>query len=112
MAGEIERRMTLGRLLDHMKRSVQSGQIACAILEAQIREIDANRTEPLPVAREMITAVIEAAGNRGLTRADIISGIERDYGAAISPNTVTGTLLRMQARGLASRRGPIWFLET
>ena len=94
MSDEIERRIVLGRTLAHMEQSVSSAQAACAILQAQIAEIDANRTEPLPVARKMIIAVVTAAGNRGLTRAEIISGIKRDYGAEISPHTITGTLLR------------------
>jgi hypothetical protein len=99
-------------MLEHMQQSVRSGQAACASLQAQIAELDANRTTPLPVTREMIKAVMSSTGNRGLTRADIIAGIKRDYGAEISPNTVTGTLLRMQNTGLAWRRGPIWFLKT
>lgn len=112
MSSEIDLRIKLGRMLEHMQQSVRSGQAACTVLQAQIAELDANRTTPLPVARQMITAVMSSAGNRGLTRADIIAAIKRDYGAEISPNTITGTLLRMQNNALAWRRGPIWFLKT
>jgi hypothetical protein len=59
----------------------------------------------------MIVAVMRAAGNVGLSRAEIITAIHRDYGSNLPPNTATTTLLRMQRGGLVSRRGLSWFLR-
>ena len=102
----------LGRLLEHLTQMERSAQAARAIVQIAVNEIDANRSQRLPVARDMIIAVMRAAGNVGLSRSDIIAAIKRDYGVDIPPNTVTGTLLRMQRAGLARQPGYVeWFLK-
>jgi hypothetical protein len=111
MYGEIELRVLLGRLLERLTQMEESAREARSLVEDAVRQIDANRTEPLPVAREMIVSVIEAAGDVGLERNEIIAAIDRDYGVEVSPNTVTTTLLRMQKAGLVSRRGRLWALR-
>jgi hypothetical protein len=111
MYSEIELRVLLGRLLHRLRQMEESAREARSLVQDAVRQIDANRIEPLPVTREMIVSVIEAAGSVGLERNEIIAAIDRDYGADVSPDTVTTTLLRMQKAGLVSRRGRLWSLR-
>jgi hypothetical protein len=108
---EIELRVFLGRLLQHLTQLVESSREAQSLVQNAVRQLDADRREPLPGTREMIVSVIEAAGNVGLARAEIIAAIDRDYGLDISPDTVTTTLVRMQKGSLVTRRGLLWFLR-
>jgi|SRR5271166_2874528 len=111
MNGEIERRVFLGRLLQRIRQAAESLSEAGSLIEDELRRIDANRTEPLPVTREMIVSVMKAGGHLGLERNQIIASIDRDYGVEVSPDTVTTTLLRMQKAGLVWRRGRLWSLR-
>jgi hypothetical protein len=108
---EIELRVFLGRLLQHLTQMVESSREAQALVQNAVRQADAARREPLPPTREMIISAFEAAGNVGLARAEIIAAIHRDYGIDVSPDTVTTTLLRMQKGSLVTRRGLLWFLR-
>jgi hypothetical protein len=58
----------------------------------------------------MIIRVLREGRNQGITRAEIISGVYRDYGVEMAPNTATTTLLRMQRAGLTQKKGLYWFL--
>ena len=111
MDGEIDLLVLLRRLSERLRQIEESAREASFLVQDAVRRIDANRTEPLPVMREMIIAVIQAAGNIGLDRSEIIAAVDLDYGVEISPNTVTTTLLRMQKAGIASRRGRLWSLR-
>jgi hypothetical protein len=111
VSGEIQQRIVLGRLLEHLTQMEHSARAARAIIQNAMAEIETNRTERLPVAREMIIAVLQASGNEGLSRSEIMAGVDRDYGVPITANTATTTLLRMQRAGLASRFGLLWVLK-
>ena len=111
MSSEIQHRIVLGRLLEHLTQMEHSARAARAIIKDAMAEIATNRTERLPVAREMIIAVLRASGNEGLSRSEVIAGVDRDYGVPMTANTATTTLLRMQRAGLASRGGRFWFLK-
>jgi hypothetical protein len=108
--GESELRIMLGRLLDHLTRMEESARAARFLVQDAANRIDANRTEPLPVTRDMIAAVMREAGNPGLARSEIMAAVYRDYGVQLSPNTATTTLLRMQRAGLVWRDGLYWSL--
>jgi hypothetical protein len=110
MYGESELRMMLGRLLDQLTQIEESFRAARELVQDTVYQIDANRTEPLPVTRDMIVAVMREAGNPGLARSDIIAAVHRDYGIQLPPNTTTTTLLRMQRAGLVWRDGLYWSL--
>jgi hypothetical protein len=111
MYSEIELRVLLGRLLHRLTQMEESASEARSLVQDAVHQIDANRIEPLPVTREMIVSVIEAADKVGLERNEIIAAIDRDYGVDVSPDTVTTTLLRMQKAGLVARRGRLWSLR-
>ena len=111
VSNEIQHRIVLGRLLEHLTQMEHSARAARAIIQNAMAEIETNRTERLPVAREMIIAVLRASGNEGLSRSEIMAGVDRDYGVPITANTTTTTLMRMQRAGLASRFGLLWFLK-
>jgi hypothetical protein len=107
---KIECRLMLGRLSEHLIQMEKSARAAREIVQSAISEIDATRTAQLPTARVMISVILHAAGNQGLTRSDIMAGVKRDFGVPMTPNTATTTLLRMQKARLAFRRGRLWFL--
>jgi hypothetical protein len=107
---DIELRVTLGRLLVHLQEMEDSARAARALVQAAVVQIDANRTERLPPARDMIVAVLQPAGAGGLARTEIIAAVHRDYGVHLQPNTATTTLLRMQQTGLVWREGRFWVL--
>ena len=111
MYGDLELRIALARLLQHLQQMEQSSRAARVVVEDAVAQIDANRTERLPHTRDMIAAVLRAAGNTGLSRAKIIAAVRRDYGVQLTPNTATTTLLRMQRVGLVLRRELLWFLR-
>jgi hypothetical protein len=111
MSSEIQHRIVLGRLLEHLTQMEQSVRAARAIVQNAVAEIKTNRTERLPVARDMIIAVLRASENEGLSRSEIMAAVDRDYGVPITANTTTTTLMRMQRAGLASRGGLYWFLK-
>src|SRR5438270_9417613 len=88
----------------------QSARVACQLVRDAVIKIDGDRTIQPPVARTMIIRVLREEGNQGTTRAEIISGVYRDYGVEMAPNTATTTLLRMQKAGLLRKSGLFWFL--
>jgi hypothetical protein len=97
--------------LSHFERWGEATRSMYSLLQAELHRLDMNRTKRLPLTRDMIAAVMRAAGNVGLARSEIVAAIERDFGLQISPDTVTTTLLRMQRVGLVARRGVGWFLR-
>lgn len=107
---DLELRILLGRLLEHLKQMENSARSACALVQHEISRIDATRSEPLPRTREMIASVMHAAGDPGLRRSDIIAHVRRDYGIALTPNNATTCLRRMQLAGLVGLDGLFWFL--
>jgi hypothetical protein len=60
--------------LEHLTQMEQSARAARQIVQDAVIKIDVNRTVQPPVAREMIIRVLRAAGNEGLTRAEIMAG--------------------------------------
>lgn len=110
MSGEIEHRVVMGRLLEYLIQMERSARTARAIVQDAIKKLDRSGTAHPPITRDMIIAVMRAAHNEGLSRADIMAAINRDYGVKASPHTITTTLLRMRNANLASRRGVLWFL--
>jgi hypothetical protein len=110
LSNEVENRVLLGRLLEHLNHMEQSARAARQLVHDAVVKIDGNRAVQPPVAREMIIRVLRDGQNQGLTRSEIMSGIERDYGVEIAPNTATTTLLRMQKAGLARKAGLYWFI--
>ncbi len=72
----------------------------------------ANETasNPPPPVREMIVMALEYAAPRGLSRSQIGDAIRRDYGVTVPPNTLTGTLYRLQTSGMVKREGQTWFI--
>jgi hypothetical protein len=109
---EIEHRIVLGRVLQHLTQMEQSARAARQLVQDAVSKIDGNRTAAQPpVAREMIIRALREGANQGLTRAEIMSGIHRDYGVEMAPNTATTTLLRMRKAGLARKSGLFWFLR-
>jgi hypothetical protein len=109
MSSEIEHRVLLGRLLVELTQMEQSARTARQLVHDAVIKIDGNRMAAPPVAREMIFRVLRDDGD-GLDRAAIISGVHRDYGLELAPNTATTTLLRMQGAGLVRKLGRYWFL--
>jgi hypothetical protein len=109
--GDLELRIALARLLQHLQQMEQSARAARVVVEDAVAQIDANRTERLPPTRDMIAAVLRVAGKTGLARSEIIDAVRRDYGVQLTPNTATTTLLRMQRVGLVLRRELLWFLR-
>ena len=103
MSADIENRITLGRLLEHLKQMEKSARAAREIVQDAVAEIDVDITRRgRPVAREMIITALRAADNQGLSRAEILAAVHRDFGVEMAANTATTTLLRMQNAGLAS----------
>ena len=109
-SNEIEHRILLGRLLQHLTQMEQSARAARQLVQDAVTKIDGNRTAHPPVAREMIIRALREGANQGLTRAEIMSGVQRDYGVELAPNTATTTLLRMQKAGLTRKGGLFWYL--
>jgi hypothetical protein len=110
MYDELELRIMLGRLLERLTQMEESARSARDLVQTEIYRLDATRSQPLPVTRDMIVTVMRAARNTGLTRADIIAAIHRDYGFELPPNTATTTLLRMRQVKVVRRDGGRWFL--
>jgi hypothetical protein len=108
---EIEHRIVLGRVLQHLTQMEQSARAARQLVQDAVSKIDGNRAAQPPVARDMIIRALREGANQGLTRAEIMSGVHRDYGVEMAPNTATTTLLRMQKAGLARKSGLFWFLR-
>jgi len=110
MYGEVELRVMRGRLLEQLTQIERASGAARAVVQDAVYRIDSTSTEPLPGNREMITAVMRAAGNIGLTRYAIIQAVHRDYGFELPPDSATTTLARMRRAHLARRDGAFWFL--
>jgi hypothetical protein len=107
---ELGLRITLGRLLEHLAEMEKSARSARELIQSEIWRLDATRSKPLPRTRDMIAAVMRAAGNVGLARSDIIAAVDRDYGVLLAPNNATTCLLRMRRAGLARFDEQFWFL--
>src|SRR5690349_14888774 len=97
-------RINLARLLESVEQQA-------ALLRACIQDL-ANETAstPPPPVREMIVTALEYAAPQGLSRSQIGNAIHRDYGVTIPPNTLTGTLYRLQTTGVVKRDGQTWFI--
>jgi len=104
----MDTRVMLGRLLESMQSAHQAQGEAIAALRAVITQLDASGEIKVPPVRDMILEAL--AGNPGLSRAEIMQIVWRDYGVDLSPNTVTGTLARMRKDRQVRRRGQLWFL--
>jgi hypothetical protein len=105
----MDTRVMLGRLLQSLEKAHNAQGDALDTLRAIIAQTDASGQVKIPPVREMIRDVLLDNYAFGMNRSEIINQIRRDYGVDMSPNTVTGTLARMQREKIVLRRGQIWF---
>ena len=67
-SNEIEHRILLGRILEHLTQMEQSVRVARELVQDAVSRIDRNRSVRPPTAREMIIRVLREEGAEGLSR--------------------------------------------
>jgi hypothetical protein len=101
-------RVMLGRLLARMEQRHREHDADISLVRQVVGQLDASGQVTRPPTRQMI---VDALRNEpGLTRQEIVAAARRDYGIEVPPNTITGTLRRMEADGIVYHRGQRWFL--
>jgi hypothetical protein len=106
MQGEM--RVMLGRLLQRMEQRHRLHEADISLVREVVAQLDASGEVTRPPTRQMI---VDALRNEpGLSRQEIVAAIRRDYGIEVPPNTITGTLRRMETDGMVRHRGQRWFL--
>jgi DNA-binding transcriptional ArsR family regulator len=106
MQGEM--RVMLGRLLQRMEQRHRLHEADISLVREVVAQLDASGEVTRPPTRQMI---VDALRNEpGLSRQEIVAAIRRDYGIEVPPNTITGTLRRMETDGMVRHRGQRWLL--
>jgi hypothetical protein len=102
-------RVMLARLLESLEAAHTAQTRAISDLRAVIKQVDESGMVKPPPAWDMIVQALR--GTYGLSRAEIIDAIRRDYGVDVPANTITGTLARMRMDNEVFRRGQVWVLR-
>jgi hypothetical protein len=101
-------RVMLGRILARMEERHRENEADISLVREVVAQLDASGQVARPATRQMI---VDALRNEpGLTRQEIVAAIWRDYGIDVPPNTITGTLRRMEADLMVRHGGQRWFL--
>jgi len=101
-------RAELNRLLRYFTKIERNARSARQLLQAALVKGDEPLPRTMPQTRHIIIEVLQAAntsGRSGLSRAEILGAIRDGYGVAMSSNTATVTLNRMQRAGVIQLSG-------